>query len=59
MRAAACDELIRRMTDLIAADPSLDLRSHQEIRRLIDDASPLDRMAYKRREDLLDAVICA
>jgi predicted RNase H-like nuclease len=59
LRAAACDELIRRLAGLTAADPSLDLRSHPDTRRLIDEASPLERMAYKRREDLLDAVICA
>lgn len=59
LRAAACDELIRRIAGLTAADPPLDLRSHPDTRHLIDDVSPLDRVAYKRREDLLDAVISA
>lgn len=59
LRAAACDELIGRLAALVDADPPLDLRSHPETRRLVDEPSPLDRVAYKRREDLLDAVISA
>lgn len=59
LRCAACDELIRRLSELDRADPPLDLRSHPETRRLIDEPSPLAKAAYKRREDLIDAVICA
>jgi predicted RNase H-like nuclease len=59
LRATACDELIRRVAALANSDPPLDLRSHLETRSLLDEPSPLDQRAYKRREDLLDAVICA
>jgi len=59
LRAAACDELIARLAGLVDADPPLDLRSHPETRRLLGEPSPLDRVAYKRREDLLDAVVSA
>jgi predicted RNase H-like nuclease len=59
LRAVACDELIARLARLIETDPPLDLRSHRETRRLVEEASPLERVAYKRREDLLDAVISA
>jgi hypothetical protein len=37
----------------------LDLRTHPLTRSLVEEPSPLDRHAYKRREDLLDAVICS
>lgn len=59
LRAAACDELIARLASLGHADPPLDLRSQAETRRLVDEPSPLDRVAYKRREDLIDAVLSA
>jgi len=59
LRAAACHELIRRLATLERADPPLDLRTHPETRRLMDEPSPLDRVRYKRREDLLDAVVSA
>jgi predicted RNase H-like nuclease len=59
MRAAACDELIRRVSSLASADPSIELRSHPVTRSLIDEPSPLDNRAYKTREDLLDAALCA
>ncbi|MCP9487566.1 MAG: DUF429 domain-containing protein [Gaiellaceae bacterium MAG52_C11] len=59
LRAAACDELIQRLATLAAADPPLDLRSHSETRNLLEEPSPLTRVAYKRREDLIDAVISA
>jgi predicted RNase H-like nuclease len=59
LRAAACDELIRRVAALLDADPPLDLRPHPETFRLLREPSPLDQRAYKRREDLLDAVISA
>lgn len=59
LRAAACDELIARLAGLVEGDPPLDLRSHTETRRLVDEPSPLDRGAYKHREDLLDAAVSA
>jgi len=59
LRCAACDELIRRLSELDRADPPLDMRSHPETRRLIEEPSPVPKAAYKRREDLIDAVICA
>jgi predicted RNase H-like nuclease len=59
LRAAVCDELIARLGVLRSADPPLDLSSHQETRALVEQRSPHADVAYKRREDLLDAVICA
>ncbi len=59
LRAAACDELVQRLTSLVDADPPLDVRSHPETRKLADEPSPHDQRAYKRREDLIDAVISA
>jgi predicted RNase H-like nuclease len=59
LRAAACDELIARLGALRSADPPLDLSSHQETRALIQQNSSHTEAAYKRREDLIDAVICA
>lgn len=59
VRAAACDELIRRVAALAHADPSLDLRSHETTRELLEEPSPLDSAVYKHREDLLDAALCA
>ena len=59
LRAAACDELIRRIASLFDADPPLDMLPHPETFRLLLEPSPLDQRAYKRREDLLDAVISA
>jgi predicted RNase H-like nuclease len=59
LRAAACDELITRLGALVSADPPLDLSSHQETRALLEQSSPHVDVAYKRREDLIDAVICA
>ena len=58
-RAAACDELIRHMVALATADPPLDLTSHPATRTLIDVPSPLEHKAYKHREDLIDAALCA
>lgn len=57
VRAEACDELIRRVAAL--ADPSVRLGSHETTRTLPDEPSPVGDRAYKQREDLLDAVICA
>jgi predicted RNase H-like nuclease len=59
IRVAACDELIRRLARLRTADPPMTLRSHAETRRLYEESSPSTPMAYKKREDLLDAAICA
>lgn len=58
-RAAECDELLRRMAGLTDAEPRLDLRSHPVTSALVDEPSPLIDAAYKHREDLLDAVLCA
>ena len=58
-RAAACDELIRRLARLVGADPPLDLASHPETARLVSEPSPLADRDYKHREDLLDAAVCA
>ncbi len=59
VRAAACDELIRRIAALADADPPLDLRWHEVTRKLLEEPSPLDNRAYKHREDLIDAALCA
>ena len=59
LRCRVCDELIRRVAALASFNPPIDLRSHPETRRLIDEPSPTTAIAYKRREDLLDAAICA
>jgi predicted RNase H-like nuclease len=58
-RAAECDELLRRMRTLTQASPALHLGSHPVTATLIDEASPLKDAAYKHREDLLDAALCA
>jgi predicted RNase H-like nuclease len=59
LRAAVCDDLIARVTALAGADPPLHLDSHPVTRQLISEPSPLAEAAYKHREDLLDAVLCA
>jgi predicted RNase H-like nuclease len=58
-RAANCDTLIRRLGELETADPPLWLRSHPIARQLAERPSPLDDVAYKHREDLIDALLCA
>jgi predicted RNase H-like nuclease len=58
-RARECDDLIERMSRLTVADPPLDLRSHPVTAALVDEPSPLADRAYKHREDLLDAALCA
>jgi len=58
-RARRCDDLLRRVATLTAADPPLDLVSHPVTRRLLEEPSPVLQRAYKHREDLLDAVLCA
>jgi predicted RNase H-like nuclease len=37
----------------------MDIRSHVETRRLLEKPSPIDDQAYKHREDLIDAALCA
>jgi predicted RNase H-like nuclease len=59
LRAATCDDLIRRLTTLRDADPPIDLLAHPVTRTLTDEGSPINDRAYKHREDLIDAVICA
>ena len=56
-RATECDELIGRLQNL--RDPPIDLRTHEALRALVDEPSPLNDKAYKHREDLLDAAIAA
>ncbi|MBD8703844.1 DUF429 domain-containing protein [Frigoribacterium sp. CFBP 13712] len=58
-RAAVCDDLIARMSALDSATPPLSLASHTVSRLLVDEPSPLVDRAYKHREDLLDALLCA
>ena len=59
LRAAVCDDLIARVAGLADADPPLILASHPVTRLLVDQPSPLSNAAYKHREDLLDAALCA
>ena len=59
LRAATCDELIRRLGRLATADPPLRLDSHPVTRQLAGEPSPLGDAAYKHREDLIDALLCA
>jgi predicted RNase H-like nuclease len=58
-RAAACDELLARLDGLSSSDPCLRLRSQSTTAALIDERSPMVDAAYKHREDLIDAAICA
>jgi predicted RNase H-like nuclease len=58
-RAMVCDELVNRLRRLATADPPLLLDSHPVTLRLLSERSPTDDVAYKHREDLLDAVLCA
>jgi predicted RNase H-like nuclease len=58
-RAAACDDLVRRVGELPSADPAIDIRSHAVTRRLSEEPSPIADVDYKHREDLIDAAICA
>ncbi len=59
IRIAACDELIRRLSCLRDHDVPMDLTSHHATNELIDVPSPSKAAAYKEREDLLDAALCA
>jgi predicted RNase H-like nuclease len=58
-RAANCDILISRLSQLAAADPPLLLHSCSVTRQLTGEPSPLGDPAYKHREDLIDALLCA
>ena len=58
-RATVCDDLISRLNSLVEADPPLLLRSHPVTSALLSEPSPLLDQAYKHREDLIDAAICA
>ena len=58
-RAASCDTLIMRLRHLADADPPLLLQSHPVTRQLADERSPISDVAYKHREDLIDALLCA
>src|SRR3954469_13348902 len=59
LRTEACDELIRRVAALVDAPIPIDLLSHAETAALVELPSPAVTAQYKRREDLLDAAICA
>jgi predicted RNase H-like nuclease len=59
MRAEITDELIRRVANLVSADPAFDLGSHPVTAQLIEEPSPETDAAFKHREDLLDAAICS
>jgi predicted RNase H-like nuclease len=58
-RAATCDTLIERLRRLADADPPLLLHSHPVTRELAEQPSPVIDSAYKHREDLIDALLCA
>jgi predicted RNase H-like nuclease len=58
-RAASCDILIQRLSKLADADPPLLLRSHPVTSELAQQPSPASDLAYKHREDLIDALLCA
>ena len=58
-RALVCDDLIERMWRLHAASPPLDLATHEASDSLVTEPTPLADAAYKHREDLIDALLCA
>jgi predicted RNase H-like nuclease len=58
-RAANCDTLILRLGHLADADPPLLLASHPVADELAGQPSPTSDSAYKHREDLIDALLCA
>jgi len=58
-RAASCDTLIERIGQLADADPPLLLQSHPVTKDLAGRPSPVSDAAYKHREDLIDALLCA
>jgi predicted RNase H-like nuclease len=59
LRAATCDELVRRIDALRMVDPPIDIRSHPVTARLRTEPTPLGGHDVKHREDLIDAVLCA
>ena len=58
-RLEAWDSIVARLAALADADPPLDIRSHPATRALEQTPAAGKGLAYKRAEDLLDAVICA
>lgn len=56
---SACDELIRRLAALADSDVPMDLLSNADTAALVRVRSPAVTAQYKKREDLLDAAICA
>lgn len=59
LRAKACDDLLRRMAALAAAETPLNLASHSRTAQLLDEPSPVLDRPYKHREDLIDAALAA
>ncbi|MEL7208873.1 MAG: DUF429 domain-containing protein, partial [Actinomycetota bacterium] len=59
IRNRAFDQIVERLSGLEAADPPLRLRSHPVTAALVTQPTPDGTKAYKHREDLLDAVLCA
>jgi predicted RNase H-like nuclease len=59
IRTAECDKLIARIASLRDHEIPMDLGSHEATLALTDVPSPTNTAAYKQREDLLDAAICA
>ncbi len=59
LRNAECDTLIRRVNSLQDKDPPINLLTHLNTRRLVEEPSPNKLKDYKHREDLLDAALCA
>lgn len=59
-RAAATDELIKRLDRLAAANPPLDFRSHPVTADIAASPTPVSgEKDRKHREDLIDAALCA
>ena len=58
-RAGNCDVLISRLRQLADANPPLVLPSHPVTKELAEKPSPGTDAAYKHREDLIDALLCA
>jgi len=58
-RAGNCDVLISRLRQLADANPPLVLQSHPVTKELAEKPSPGTDAAYKHREDLIDALLCA
>ncbi|MBX0299703.1 DUF429 domain-containing protein [Cryobacterium sp. 1639] len=58
-RALVCDDLIQRMWRLADASPPLNLDTFEVTDRLVTEPTPLTDVAYKHREDLIDALLSA